>query len=161
MIATFYTNIYYFKHTDFINEFYYILYALTFLMKPVFYITLYFGLLINSNIKSLSGAFIMLMIIISIYFGLPIKEYIDFFNFKTAREYFEGKEYIVSEYCLTHFIVNTVIENIPITFLVVINNLMLGKKGHTLIYDPIITNALFVVVNILVLCLLNYHKIKF
>jgi hypothetical protein len=161
MLVTLYTNFYYYTNSQFVNDFYWLLYTFTVFLKPAFYLSLYLGMLLNLRIKTFPATLTVLIIILAIFLGLPIKEYIDFFDFKTAKEFFEGKEYILPEYCLTHFIVNIIVENIPIAFLVLMNNLMLNEKSAQPIYDPIITNSLFIFTNIVIICLLNYHKINF
>jgi hypothetical protein len=133
-----------------------VLYAITILIKPIFYLTLYVGLIVDSRLRD--SSFFMLVVIMAIFCGLPIKEYTDFFNIRVLNELFDGKEYILSEYCFCHFIVNIIIENLPLTFLVLINNLMLTNKGSQLIYTPLIVNGVFILLHIIIISVFNLRK---
>ena len=149
MITTFYIDFQYLKKSEFPNEFYLSIYNIAFFMKPLFFLVLYLGLIINLKIKEFLGYVMTMIIIISIFFGLPIKEYSDYFDCKNLKSFFEGKEYNLNEYLIAHFVVNLLIENIPIIIFVVINNNMLGKWKE-IVLDPIIVNAfniIFTIVN--------------
>jgi len=113
-------------------------------MKPLFFLVLYIGLIINLKIKAIKEYLITMLTIISIFFGLPIKEYSDYFDFYHLKSIFEGKYYDLREYVIAHLVVNLLVENLPILLFVVINNTMLGKWKETLI-DPIIINLFSII----------------
>ena len=149
MITTFYINFQYIKKSEFPNEFYLGLYLLAFFIKPLFFLVLYIGLVMNLKIKSFLGYFMTLIIVSSIFLGLPIKEFSDYFGCTNLKNFFEGKEYNLNEYLITHFVVNLLIENIPIVLFVLINNNMLGKWKE-IILDPIILNVFNMIFTIII-----------
>lgn len=144
MITTILTNYNYMKESEFPNNFYLTVYYLAFFMKPIFFLVLYFGLIINLNIRKFKELFITKIIIIAIFFGFPIKEYCDYLDLELFKKFFEGKEYHLNEYVVAHFIVNIIVENLPIVLFAIINNNMLGRWKEIHI-DPIIVNVLYVV----------------
>jgi len=141
MMTSFYINYQYLKKSEFPNQFYLMIYYFAYFMKPFFFLILYIGLLINSKINSIKGYIITFFITISIFFGFPIKELSDYFDWENLKSFFDGKEYNLYEYLIAHFIVNLLIENIPIVIFVLINNNMLGKWKNTII-DPIVVNVI-------------------
>lgn len=153
MITTFYINYQYLEKSEFPNRFYHAIYFLAFLMKPLFFLALYVGLILNLKLKNFMGYLMSFIIILSIYFGFPIKEYSDYFDSSHLKSFFEGKEYNLSEYVLTHFIVNLLTENVPIIIFVFINNNML-ENWKDFIIDPIIVNSFNIFFTIVIFYLL-------
>lgn len=152
MITTFLVNFQYANKSEFPNEFYLILFYVTFLMKPLFYLILYIGFIISLQVKNLLSFLFTFLIIFSIFFGLPIKEYSDYFDIQQLSKYFEGKEYNLNEYILTHFIVNLLVENLPMIIFVLINNNTVGKYHNTNI-DPIVINMFYIFYSLINFCL--------
>jgi len=102
------------------------------------------------------------VIITGIYFGLPIKEYFEYFHIDTTDKIFLNlnEDYLLDEYISTHFMVNLLIENIPILIFVMINNLFLEyeKKYAYIIINPIIANTLFILLHGVFICLFYFRK---
>jgi hypothetical protein len=147
MITTFLVNLEYGKKSEFPNEFYLILFYITFLIKPLFFLILYIGFLLTIEVKNFFTFFYTFIITISIYFGLPIKEFSDYLDINQLNIYFEGKEYNINEYILNHFIVNLLVENLPIIIFVFINNNTIGKFENTNI-DPLVLNIFHIVLSL-------------
>jgi hypothetical protein len=126
-VGTIFANYNYMEHSNFINEFFYILYIVTFMIKPIFYFSLRMGMFLNAKERTPKSFLLTMITVFSIFLGLPVKEYFDFFESDIFDEYFGCSGYLVSEYNVTHFIANVLIENVPIISLVYINNCMLGK----------------------------------
>lgn len=147
-IITFYLDIDYFSISNFPNDFFRSLYIFTFFIKPIFYLALMIGFIINSGIKKFTELMMIFFILINIFFGFPIKEICDTFNINLFKKFFEGKEYILKEYILNHFIVNLIIENIPILIFTSINNLMIGKFNIQF-NGPIVINSIVIFINCL------------
>jgi hypothetical protein len=158
-VITILANLYYLNQSNYINEFFYVLYMVTFMIKPLFYLTLLFGLFLNSKERTFKSLAMTFITVICIFFGLPVKEYFDFINSDIFGEYFGNSGYLVSEYNLSHFIANLLIENIPLLALTYLNNYMLGKYQDVII-DPIIMNITYFITNTMLICILSYNKIN-
>lgn len=156
-VIIFLANFRYLIKSNFANDFYFILYAITFLIKPFFFLLLFFGLLIHLHLKTVSEILMTTMIVICIFFGLPIKEYSEFFSFNTEKLFFEGREYVLDEYMTNHYIVNILIENIPITVFCLLNNFFLGKYKDIII-DPIIMNLAYIFTGGIMMCFFYFHR---
>jgi len=101
-----------------------------------------------------------MLILIGIFFGFPIKEYSDYFDLNILKKFFEGKDYNLNEYIVAHFIVNLLVENLPIILFVSINNNML-EKWNKIIIDPFIVNVLCIVFSYLSIILFFRNDKKF
>jgi len=121
-------------------------------MKFIFFLVLYVGFVLHLKLKNLQEYFFSFLITTARYFfGFPIKEYSEYFDCGSLNKFFVGKEYNLSEYLIGHFIINLLIENIPIIVFVALNNYMLGER-EVVIIDPIMINIfsiIFTSVNIL------------
>ena len=127
MMLNFVCNYFYLRHSKFVNMFYFYIYVFSFCMKPFFFFLILFGLMISYKIKAISDILLIIMIVVGIFLGFPIKEFSDYlgtenFNQVTINL---GNEYLLDEYMTTHYIVNIFIENIPIVIFVIINNFLL------------------------------------
>ena len=154
-------NYIYLINSEFINNFYFLIYLLTFLLKPIFFLILFLGLIINYRLKTIHDILSTFFIILGICIGLPIKELSDFFKLDTTQKFFLnlGDDYLIDEYVTTHYVVNILIENIPIALFVIINNLMLDFENEkNVIIDPIIVNCLFILINGLFICFFYIRK---
>jgi hypothetical protein len=155
MILCFVSNCLYLRHSEFVNEFFFIIYLITFSLKPILFIILLIGSLINYKIKTLIEGLLTLIIVGGIFFGFPVKEISDFYKISATTKFFMhlGEDYALDEYITTHYIVNILVENIPIALFVSINNLMLENKfSKNGIVDPIVTNTAFILLNGLIIC---------
>lgn len=143
-IATFVVDYNCLYSSHFINRFYSKIYLLLFLIKPVFYTTLLIGLMIRTTVTAhnLCGA---IAIISCFFLGLPIREYNELFDLVILKSYFEGREYIMTDYIRTHYVINAFLENIPIALFVFTNCLML-KKESDMVMDPLVVNILCMIV---------------
>ena len=146
MITTFYLDLDYLMISKFPNDIFKSIYLFTFLIKPIFFLALMIGFIMNSKIIKFSELLITFFILSNIFLGFPIKEFCDIFNFNQINKFFEGKQYILKEYILNHFIVNLIIENIPILLFALINNMTVGKF-HLQFNGPIIINSMVILVN--------------
>ncbi len=155
MIITFYLDLQYLIYSTYPNYFFRTLYIITFSLKPIFFTTLFIGFLINTKIKKISEILAFFIIIITIYFGFPIKEYSDIFQINCLNEFFEGKQYNQKEYIIHHFIVNLIVENLPVLLFVIINNQVMEKFNITM-NGPIVINSSFFLINAFIIGLLPF-----
>ena len=149
MTLCFISEIMYIQYSQFANEFYFFIYLITFSIKPILYIILLIGSIFNYKIKTFQEGILTLIIVGGVYFGFPVKEISDYYQFNSPKKYFFdlGEDYFLDEYIMTHYVVNILIENIPIAIFVIINNLMLQNKFDHYIIDPIIINTAFIIIN--------------
>jgi hypothetical protein len=150
MILCFLSNYLYLLHSDFASKFYLIIYIITFSLKPILFLILLIGSLFNYKIQSFLDGFLTILIVGGIFFGLPVKEISDFYKISDNSKFFKslGEDYILDEYMKTHYIINILVENIPILLFVLINNLLLEKKfSEYPIVDPLILNSAIIILN--------------
>jgi hypothetical protein len=156
MILCFVSNYLYLLHSEFASEFYFIIYIITFSLKPILFFILLIGSFINYRVQNFLEAFLTFIIVGGIFFGFPVKEISDFYKICSNTKFFQnlGEDYILDEYIKTHFIINILVENIPILLFVFINNFSLENKfsGYVII-DPIIINSAIIILNGLAICI--------
>lgn len=159
MTMCFAFNLWYLLKSHYVSYFYFIIYLITFSLKPFLFLILFIGVLINYKINKISEGFVALVVIFGIFFGLPVKECADFLQWETPRRIFNLEErYLVDEYVTSHFVVNMLIENVPITLFVILNNLILDHKllKHV-IWDPVVMNLCFMFTNALMISAFYLH----
>lgn len=155
LTVCFISNLLYLKNSHFVNDFFYFIYLFAFLLKPIIYLIFFFGLIMNYPIRSTWDPLIYFFIVIGIFTGFPVKEISDFYKLNSYNYFFEllSEGYLYDDYMRTHYIFNLLIENVPITAFVLINNLILQNKfDYFEQYDPLIVNFSFVVINGMLVC---------
>ena len=155
LTVCFVSNLLYLKNSQFVNEFYYIIYIFTFLLKPLIYLLFLIGLFINYPIRRSWDPLVYIFIVLGIFSGFPVKEISEFYKLDSYNNFFEvlSEGYLYDDYMRTHYIFNLLIENIPITVFVLINNLILQNKYEYFEqYDPIIVNLSFILINGILVC---------
>jgi hypothetical protein len=148
------SNYLYLRNSQFTNDFYFIIYCITFAVKPLFFLLLFAGSLVNYKITSIIELTLTLFIVIAIYFGFPVKEYLDYLKIDTAKRVYLnlGEDYRLREYLTTHYVVNLLVENLPVMFFIIINNIMMESKTKRTIIDPIIVNSIYGIFNGVMVC---------
>jgi hypothetical protein len=159
MILSFFTNFIYLRDSPFANDFYYYIYLITFSIKPLFFLFLLIGSIITYKVNSTVESIFAILIIGGIYFGFPVKEISDYLGIEASRKFYSnlGENYLVQEYITTHFVVNLLIENLPVVIFVIINNLMIEREMNKNVFiDPLIVNFIFIGVNLgVIFCLFS------
>ena len=148
MTTAFAVNCAYLNNSKFVNTFYFYIYLLTVMLKPLFLLFILAIGIKRKNIKNFQDFVTALIVLISINFGFPIKEYYDILNILYLKDLFQNKEYNVEEYILSHFIINLLLESIPVLLFCIINNMFLGWS-KTLEYCPIIFNFNVIIFHLL------------
>ncbi len=160
MIICFINNYLYLLNSRFVNNFYYFIYIITFGFKPFFFLLTFISIIYKYKITSISEGFPTFLIISGIFFGFPVYEISEFLQIDTSKKFFLdiSEEYFIDEYLSTHYIVNMLIENIPIIIFLQINNLFIetppGEEISDNSLDSMVVNLVYIILNGLIICFL-------
>jgi hypothetical protein len=159
LILCFISNFLYLRTSQFVNDFYFFIYLLTFMLKPLVYLLFLFGLFFNYPTRSPTDGLVYIFTILGIFYGLPMKEIAEFYKLNAFSSFFDHLSvgYLLDEYLRTHYLFNVLIENFPIAVFVIVNNLILQSKyAYYEQYDPVIVNLSFILINGVMVCAFNH-----
>jgi hypothetical protein len=152
MILCSLSHLLYLIKSEFINNFYYSIYIIALLIKPLLYLILFIGTLITYKVKTFFHAIIFFIIVIGVFLGFPVKEISEYYQLRSSKRFFYdlGEDYNLEEYLSTHFLVNLIVENIPMLIFVVLHNLLIQNSlthNYSPLVEPIFTNSGFILIN--------------
>lgn len=161
MVFSFTCNLFYMLYSDFFNNSLLIIYITFFSIKPFFYLCLLIGVIVTYKLSSVSELLAAIIVIASIFFGFPIKELSDKFQFKSYYSFFQGRQYELGEYIKSHSVVNVLIENLPMLLCSTLNNYFLLQSKYTQVIifnEPILSNIGAILISGVFMCIVNFRK---